>query len=425
MRLAVVTLGSAGDLHPYLAVAREMHLRGHEVYFFSQEPHRAAVEAEGLRFGAVASERDQERTLKHPALWHAVRGFGVLWRYLCVPAIQPTFEALAHLMDADPQPLTVLASPLAVGARLLREARPRLRLLTGYTAPSALRSCTDPMFLGPWHVPAWLPRAPRSVLWWALDAWKLEPMARPSLRRSRERWSLGPQRGSTFGDWIHSPDGGVALFPAWFAAAQSDWPLRPGLAGFPVFEPGAQPGPPDTGLSRFVDAGPAPVVVMAGTAAFAGGQFLAQGWEACRALGLRCVVLSAYPDQWPKQAAPGLLALPAAQLSQLLPRARALIHHGGIGTCAQALAAQTRQLILPAAFDQFDNGERVAQGGWGQSLPQSRRHSEVLTKALADTLSPKSSAAQALPDDGADWPAPSFGARPNNAVNRACALLTE
>jgi rhamnosyltransferase subunit B len=51
----------------------------------------------------------------------------------------------------------------------------------------------------------------------------------------------------------------------------------------------------------------------------------------------------------------------------LLPQVAALVHHGGIGTTAAALAAGIPQLIAPFAFDQFDNAARTVRLGVGQS----------------------------------------------------------
>lgn len=61
-----------------------------------------------------------------------------------------------------------------------------------------------------------------------------------------------------------------------------------------------------------------------------------------------------------------------APLSALLPRCAALIHHGGIGTVAQALSAGIPQLIVPVAFDHFDEAERVRHLGLGTTLSRRR-----------------------------------------------------
>jgi rhamnosyltransferase subunit B len=55
-------------------------------------------------------------------------------------------------------------------------------------------------------------------------------------------------------------------------------------------------------------------------------------------------------------------------LSKLLPRVRALVHHGGIGTASQAFAAGIPQLITPFAHDQFDNATRVESLGCGVQM---------------------------------------------------------
>jgi rhamnosyltransferase subunit B len=66
-----------------------------------------------------------------------------------------------------------------------------------------------------------------------------------------------------------------------------------------------------------------------------------------------------------------ILARPYAPLSRLLPYAKALVHHGGIGTVSQAFAAGTPQLITPFAHDQFDNAARVERLGCGFEIHSS------------------------------------------------------
>ena len=61
-------------------------------------------------------------------------------------------------------------------------------------------------------------------------------------------------------------------------------------------------------------------------------------------------------------------AAASAPFSQLLPRCAALVHHGGVGTTAQALAAGIPQLVMPMAHDQYDNGARVARLGAGATI---------------------------------------------------------
>ena len=57
-----------------------------------------------------------------------------------------------------------------------------------------------------------------------------------------------------------------------------------------------------------------------------------------------------------------------APFSAVLPRSAALVHHGGIGTAAQALAAGLPQLVMPMTFDQPDNAVRLARLGVARIL---------------------------------------------------------
>ncbi len=406
MRTLIVTLGSAGDLHPFLAVARRLSAQGEDVEVMANAPYEDAVLREGLAFSALCTERDHLRTAGHPDLWHPIRGFGVLWRHLAVPAIEPVrARVTAWLDEAGSAPVRVLASPLAIGARIVREQRP-YPLCSVYTAPANLRSTGDPMYLGSWHVPTWLPRPARHALWWALDKWKLDPMGRPAVVAALRAAGLPNPRGSLFGRWIHSPDGGITLFPASFCAAQPDWPSHIDIGDFPLYRANGDDAL-DPALSGFLAAGPPPVVIFAGSASGAqGASLLREALGACRALGLRVVAL--VPTADPTAAGQGsgratafspdafsprltdtedhelVFRCAHAPLELLLPRAAVFIHHGGIGSCAQGLKARTPQLIRPFAYDQFDNAARVEQEGAGRFIPRGAGSRAAFLAALND-----------------------------------------
>lgn len=368
MRYVLVTLGSAGDLHPFLALARELRKRHHDVVLLSQMAHAAEVVREGVAFAAIASQRDHERTQEHPDLWHPIRGFGVLWRHLLVPAARPTISKLEELHASSTTPLTILASPLALGARIFKDLHPKTRLLTVYTAPTALRSLAEPMFIGSWKVPEWTPRWSRHWLWRALDAWKLEPMARPHLRDLERQYHLRETRGSTFGDWLPSPDGGMALFPKSFCPPAGDWPIGVEQFGFPLFQATQKDTRTDR-LEEYMSGGPAPVLLTSGTA---GNPQVATTFniiaKRLAESGFRTIRLEqALPPAG--QTAGGQpptadqLILPWLDLPGLMPRLVGVVHHGGIGTSALAWACQTPQVILPSAYDQHENSWRMAQLG--------------------------------------------------------------
>lgn len=379
-RICLVNFGSAGDLHPMLALGQALRARGWPVTVLSNPGYAGAVATAGLEFTAVGELHHQQEAAAHPKLWHPIDGFGVMWRYLLRPALRPTYERLAQL--ASTGRCVVIASPVAMGARLAQE-RLGLPLISAYTAATMLRTVRDPMTLAHWRVAPWFPRALRHVAWSLLDRQKLEPLVRPALNALRAELGLPVLRESVFGSWMHSPQAGLALFPPWFAPAAQDWPPQVMQAGFPLYD---EPWPqrPSPQLTDFLAGGTPPVVFMPGTARQQANDFFAAALRACAQTGERGLLLGAVDES---------LALPPTLRAErylpfhwLLPRARALVHHGGIGSCAQALRAGIPQLVAPHAYDQFDNAMRLERLGVGQGLPRGARGLEAMASALQTLL---------------------------------------
>jgi UDP:flavonoid glycosyltransferase YjiC (YdhE family) len=89
---------------------------------------------------------------------------------------------------------------------------------------------------------------------------------------------------------------------------------------------------------------------------------------ACRVLGARGILLTRHTGQLPAELPPFMLQCEFAPFGKLFPLCQAVVHHGGIGTIAKALAAGTPQLVMPIAYDQLDNARRVSRLGAGTYL---------------------------------------------------------
>lgn len=53
------------------------------------------------------------------------------------------------------------------------------------TAPANLRTCHDPLIMGPLHVPRWIPMSWRRWLWRRVDADMLDPVTVPGIDAAR------------------------------------------------------------------------------------------------------------------------------------------------------------------------------------------------------------------------------------------------
>src|SRR5690606_370495 len=101
---------------------------------------------------------------------------------------------------------------------------------------------------------------------------------------------------------------------------------------------------------------------------------------------------------------------------QLFSHCAAVVHHGGIGTTARALAAGKPQLVFPMGYDQFDNADRLRRLGVGRWIPTKRRSvrhiADALTALLTDSVATR---CQAI---AARFP-------PNDPLTAAAELLEE
>src|SRR5262249_53944037 len=160
-----------------------------------------------------------------------------------------------------------------------------------------------------------------------------------------------PVRG-IMSQWWHSPQRVLGLFPPWYGEPQPDWPPQVRLVGFPLYdERGVEELP--GGLADFLATGSPPLVFMPGSANAQAQDFFRAPVEACQRLGRRGLLLPRFPEQLPAPLPPTIRHFNFIPFSQVLPQAAALVHHGGIGTSAQALAAGVPQVVMPLAHDQF------------------------------------------------------------------------
>lgn len=375
----LVTMGSAGDLFPFLWIGRALRERGHRVDFLGPEQHALYVDAAGLTFHGLPAD---PAVLDHPDLWHPTRGLAVVWE-----ATRPAMAQLPGLvgaLDTD-RDCVLLVHPLALPeADLCRHARPSLKIAAAYLAPSNLPTVHDPLLLGPWPVPTWVPHGVRRWLWRTLAARFIDPVALPGLNAGRAGQGLAPV--SSLIEHIPTiPDLSLALFPDWFAAPPPDWPQALHQAGFPLYDPDPDAAP-SAELRAFLDAGEPPVVFTPGTGNRQARRYFEAATQAVSKLGLRAIFLTPHREQLPTSLASSICWQEYVPLKALLPHVAALVHHGGIGTTAEALRAGTPQLVVPLAHDQFDNAARVVALGAGASLHASRVTPARMVQALRQVV---------------------------------------
>ncbi|MFT3878297.1 MAG: hypothetical protein QM703_01395 [Gemmatales bacterium] len=278
--------------------------------------------------------------------------------------------------------IVVVAGSLAFGARIARETH-GLKLATVHMSPTVFLSVKKPPRLPTMAIPSWWPRAMVRSMYWLGHRLLIDPTMEQVVGKYRRELRL-PNVKNYFQEWIHSKELVLGLWPDWFAEPVSDWPKNTRLTGFPLFD-NTTPQPLNEKALRFIQEGPLPIIATFGTAMACGQKLFQTTVETCVSQNLRAILLTPFADQVPVNLPPFIKRFDFLPLSQLLPHATALVHHGGIGTTSQACAG-VPQVITPLAHDQFDNAQRVCSLGVGASVPAAKMNTKRLTAAFHQVL---------------------------------------
>jgi UDP:flavonoid glycosyltransferase YjiC (YdhE family) len=374
----LVTLGSLGDLHPFIALGRALGARGADVSVACSAEYQTKVERADLKFHAVrpSFEDMQRQTGMEPAeLTRALLERGeFLFRALVVPSVRRSYEDMLPLVaGAD----MVLTSSLCIGARLACE-RSDVPWIAIVLQPLMFLSAYDPPVIpkAEWLGPV-LRRLGVPATGFVLGLLKrgVGAMLGP-VRALRRDIGLPPSRRNPLFEGQFGAKGAIALYSKWLGDMCPDYPEPTSIVGFAWFD--SQDGSPpllERELLEFLAAGAAPLVFTLGSLiVHSPGAFYTESVAAARLLGQRAVLLvgeSALPEVT-RLRSPDVYVTAYAPHSLLFPRALVIAHQGGIGTLAQALRSGRPQLVVPFFGDQLDNAARAVRLGVARKLPPRR-----------------------------------------------------
>ena len=103
-RIVIAAVGSLGDLHPSLAVARALAERGHSPVIATHPGYRARVAAAGLEFAPVRPDFEDNGDLKEvlKRAMHETRGSMYVVRELVLPHVRAAYtDMLTATEGAD------------------------------------------------------------------------------------------------------------------------------------------------------------------------------------------------------------------------------------------------------------------------------------------------------------------------------------
>lgn len=381
MRVAIMAVGSRGDVQPMLALAHGLQAAGHTAVLATHAAFAPLAGEHGLTVsvelenpftgmnsgvGGTATAEERKAEAARPFEERAERAM-----------VQWMRGGLAAGSGAD----AIVFMPLSFVGAYVGEKLGILAVKANYSPGTPTRAF--PSIYAPPAFPRFVPQLNWLSHW--VEARSFWVQMRAMVNRARgAALSLPPLRGSA----VNSPELPVlyeyspALLPA-----PPDWPANHRVTGFWTL-PEPRDMSPNPELLAFLAAGPPPVYLGLGSIGNSGPVEVTRTLlRALAQIGARTIV------------SPGQVSLEGMELpaetyvagdtphSWLLPRCAALICHGGIGTVGAGLRAGIPALVIPFFGDQHYWGRRVHEVGAGPaSLANNRVTPERALRACRDLV---------------------------------------
>lgn len=382
MKVAIHTLGTRGDVQPYLALAMGLRAAGHEVLLAAPAQFESFVRGRGVPFaplpGAMLELLDDPEVR---AVLGGSRSLGALLRMkrrvqrLVAPMMRALLDAEWDVASAF-RPQVLVHHPKALAAphiaTHLGAAAILASPLPGFTPTAAFPSALVPWrSLGPFNglTHTMTARASDWVYGKLLRRWRSEVLGEDGARLRRPRagtlYAYSPIVIPVPPEWGQD----VCVSGYWFLDEPAGWQASPQLA-------------------QFLDQGPPPVYIGFGSMPIAEPQaFTRMVVQAVQRAGCRAVLAAGWGGLGAGELPPQVHLLDAAPHDRLFPLMAAVVHHGGAGSTAAGLRAGRPTVICPFLGDQAFWGHRVAALGAGPAPMAARSLSaDALGAALARAL---------------------------------------
>ena len=378
-RFVLASYGTVGDVDPMLALARALCDLGEEVVFFGNPFFENRYQRAGIEYLLAGPALDPAILLEDPRFTHPSRGIFNIFNFIYLPMVTLLAKAIGEELARKPADMIVTHMWSFGGAMAAEKAGLPYTVVS--MAPATWHSAADPSLIGPFEPPRWLRGwLERHPIRWAINRTFSRLLSDCAV-------SLGlPAENRQFYATQENSALNIGLWSPQLRGTAADDPSQNRICGFPNPWQVRETPTLSAEIEIFLDAGDPPVVLGLGSAL---PRFIPEvytlTWKACQTLGQRAVFVGAAEDIIDN---PGsdLLIIPYAPYAALFPRASVVMHHGGIGSLAEALHAGRPQLIIPCGADQYDNAARAECLGVARRIKRKKVRVRRLVKALKACL---------------------------------------
>jgi sterol 3beta-glucosyltransferase len=386
MKILIITVGSRGDVQPYIALGKGLIAAGHGVTMCTCASFEPFVTGHGLNYGYM---NDEFISFMESNTGREVmeKGGSFLSLIASLPAIIKRSKALTLAICKDAwavaqglRPDLIIYHPKALSGAHIAE-KLGVRAIIATPLPALVPTAQMPAIgmpnlkLGRWY----------NKLSYALINKGYHTYDTVITEFRQKTLGLGalPKNNSL----IHTSDGApltvLHAYSALVSPRPSDWHTEAHVTGYWFLDHDTAWQPPDA-LQAFLSAGTAPVYVGFGSMAGRNPQRTANlVITALQKAGVRGILATGWGGLTAKDTPNNIFVLDQAPHHWLFARMSAVVHHGGAGTTAAGLRAGCPTIVCPFIADQPYWGKRVHQLGVGcQPIAQKQLTAENLAQAI-------------------------------------------
>ena len=390
-RIMIVSLGTRGDVQPYIALGIGLQQAGHTVKLVTHENFRDMIGSYGLGYApintdahALLSGEGGLRTMD--VATNPIKLLGRLTEIALPTMRQSIADIAAGLCETD----LVLGSSLGYMAAYPQAKRLGVPIYPAYVQPASPSAVYPNVAFPPLF--GRTPIAPiYNRLSHALFAFVFKQIARRVKHEIPQDVDLdhlfgltaAPDQPYLYGFSPVLVPKPRAYTPAmhltgyWFLDQQRNWQ-------------------PPADLQNFIDAGSPPVYIGFGSMSSRNPQELAGiAIGALRQTGRRGILMTGWGGLDPQDLPPEIRVVRSVPHDWLFPRMAAIVHHGGSGTTGEALRAGQPQIVIPFGFDQPFWANRLKAIGVGQAINRTRLTADQLAHAIDHAVTDQRMQAQA------------------------------
>jgi UDP:flavonoid glycosyltransferase YjiC (YdhE family) len=388
-RLAIIALGSRGDVQPFVALGLGLQAAGHTVKIAAAADYAELVAYYGLAFHSLVG---QISTLLDPAMveqfleraqnpLRAARNF--------VRQTNPIIDRLMHDCWAacqDAEGLIVSTLGMYCGVHLAEKLN--ITCIVAHLHPFTPFSSDQHMFFPP--LPRGVPlRSSYNWLTHALANHGFWQVLRRPLNRSRQGL-LDMEPLSPLALWGRLRGYRPPTLYGYSAivAPPADGQAHRQITGYWFLDRAPRWQPPAE-LATFLSSGPAPIYIGFGSMMLGrdGDRITALIADALGRVGQRGILYRGWGELGRMRLPPSILAVDSIPHDWLFPQVRAVVHHGGAGVTAQALRAGVPAIVVPFLGDQHFWADRLAELGTGpEPIPRAQLSSARLAQAITNVI---------------------------------------